>query len=158
MLQHAHELQRRIGGRVTRSESIHITLAFLGDIPESALHRLCDLEMPVHCSPFTLELDQLGCWRHNGIGWLAPSVSPQVLKALQQQLYETLSAQDFRLEARSFKPHSTLVRRAEGALPTIRIDPLMWPIDSYVLVRSDLDQPSARYDVVKRYALREQGE
>ena len=61
----ADSFATRSGGRATSQENIHLTLAFIGDVP---VERLADLERAareMRGEAFALTLDRFGIWRHN---------------------------------------------------------------------------------------------
>lgn len=67
--QAARQMQRALHGQRTRDDSIHLTLAFIGNVsvqrlPELAVPPLKDLK------PFTLSLDRCGCWPRSQIEFL----------------------------------------------------------------------------------------
>jgi len=147
---------RQFGGRPTRQDTIHLTLAFLGDIPEAQLPTLCDVARRVVFRPFELSLDQVGFWPRQRLLWAGCHASLPTLGDLVADLREALveagfSAQD---HERTFIPHVTLVRKipARSAgdiahrLPPIA--PLRWPCREFVLVRSQLAVTGSRYQAI----------
>lgn len=146
-------MQAAVGGRITRTDSIHLTLAFLGDIDSSRLGELLAPPPAIAVGRFAVELDRLGAWHHNGIGWVAPVLTPEPLADLQMRLSDWLESIGFTLERRAFKPHVTLVRKSTGKVATAAIESMRWPVDEYVLVQSTLDATGSRYEVMGRFAL-----
>ena len=53
-------LRRTCGGRAPPAHNLHLTLAFLGNVPAARLPELEDLAAAVHTEPFVLELDRIG--------------------------------------------------------------------------------------------------
>jgi len=149
----AASLARELGGRRTRNESIHLTLAFLGDVSPAALARLSEVPPDIPVAPFELVVDRLGAWNHNGIGWAAPSAIPGPLIRLERRLSRWLAQEGFELDARTFRPHVTLVRRATGRKAECGFEPVHWPVTEFVLVRSDRDAAGSVYRIVSRTAL-----
>lgn len=145
-------MQRALGGRRMRDDTLHMTLAFLGETDVENLPHL--LAPPADLAPpaFTLALDDWGCWK-GGIGWAAPSRTPEPLRGLASDLRGWLRDADFRLEARAFAPHVTLVRDARLAALPGTMPPIGWRVDSYVLVRSRPAAGGSRYDVLGRWPL-----
>lgn len=100
--------------------NIHLTLAFLGDISESAAEALgFGLDrVAAETAPFTFEV--------HGVGSYGSGRSPRVIWAgvkdceplneLHARITEVLIQQDLRVEDRVFKPHLTLgrVRSSRG--------------------------------------------
>ncbi len=153
LLVHGETLQRAIGGRLTRVESIHLTLAFLGAVPETRLDVLCDPPGSIAVPGFVMDFDRLGAWPHNGIGWIAPGADPSGLAQLQSRLSAWLASAGFELEARPFAPHVTLVRKARNRFETQVIEPVRWPVADFCLVRSTLSSAGSRYEVIARFKL-----
>ena len=148
---HARELQREVGGKLAREETIHLTLAFLGDI---ALDRLCDVQnigARARFHPFTLALDAAGCWGHNGIAWLGPHTTPEPLLWLVDSLRGRLQESGFRVEQRPYAAHVTVVRKARCAPIRLTLAPIEWRVDAFVLVRSELDAGGSRYTMLGRW-------
>ena len=51
----ATEAARRIGGRATRRETLHLTLAFLGEVADEHVPHLCGLATGLSAPAFRLE-------------------------------------------------------------------------------------------------------
>lgn len=100
---------RRLGisGNYTRSESLHLTLAFLGETEKisEAKEALSELEL----SPVTLTLEGTG--RFGDLIWAGIKPVPALMNSAKA-VSDSLSGKGFILENRQFKPHVTLVRRA----------------------------------------------
>jgi len=151
LLERARELHRRLGGKLTRQESIHLTLVFLGDVALDRLPLLNDAAAAARFQPFSIEVEQAGCWQHNGVAWLAPRRTPDALLALVQTLEAALSNAGFSLDARPYAPHITVLRKARCKRLDLEFDPVAWPVADFVLVRSQLDAAGSRYSVVGRW-------
>lgn len=141
-----------LGGRRTRDDSIHLTLAFIGDV---SVQRLPDLAVPPlqDLKSFTLMLDRCGCWPRNGIGWMAPSQIPDQLQRLVFAMEGWLRGAGFALEERPYRPHVTLVRKAHCVPLTEAIEPIVWRAEEFVLVRSVLEPEGSRYQTISRCTL-----
>lgn len=149
----AREASRDAGGRVTRADTIHLTLAFLGDVPADRVPAASDAARRVRAPAHVLPIEEARYWPHNRIVWVGPREMPAPLADLAAQLRRELQGEGFRLEARAFAAHVTLIRKARepGALPPLpRID---WPVSEFVLVSSTLAREGSRYDVMQRFAL-----
>jgi len=146
-------LKLQIGGRVSRSENIHLTLAFLGDVAAGQFPVLQQLAGSIVAPAFTLPLERLGCWPDGGIGWLAPDEVPEGLLQLVRQLNEALQRAGFRTEKRRFRPHVTLLRKANKSWRSTLAAPLRWEVDAWVLVASTLDQHGSTYRIVGSWPL-----
>lgn len=144
------------GGHPTRQETIHLTLAFLGDIPESRLPELIAAAQTVRAPALTLELDRLGYWRHNRIRWAGCSETPPALGDLAARLHEALKAASFPADRdhADFVPHITLLSKCtRAAAPQAIEPPLRWTLGEFVLVRSRLDAEGANYERLAGFGL-----
>lgn len=153
MATHAERLEAALGGRASRTATLHLTLVFLGEVDTGELARLAAPPPQVRAPRFHLRLDRCGAWPHNGIGWLAPSTLPAALAGLQANLSQWVESMGFALEKRAFRPHVTVVRRARGSMAEAAMEPLDWPVQDWVLVRSRLSPEGAGYEPLARFAL-----
>ncbi len=137
-----------------RRDTLHLTLAFLGDVPLASMPGLTAAASSLDPGPaFTLTLDELGYWRHNQIVWAGVRHPPAALTHLAGDLYERLRAEGFRLESRPFRPHLTLLRKVVSAPELPSLPALTWPVDGFSLVASELSHEGARYHVLGRWPL-----
>lgn len=144
------------GGRATRRETIHLTLAFLGDVPIESLPELRRIASTVRGAAFELTLDRFGLWQHNRIFWAGPSVVPPALGELASSLTGALQAGGFSVAdaGRTFTPHLTLVRKVnipDAPLPVGQA--LVWPCKRFFLVRSNLLASGAFYETLAELPL-----
>ncbi len=151
LMQLALKIHRQVDGKLTRDESVHMTLLFLGDIPVERLGALADLADTVAFEPFTLHIGKAGCWKHNQIAWVAPSTVPPELERLVKGLERRAAAEGFAFDARPFTPHLTLVRKARCTLLDMELQRIQWDVREFVLVRSELDSNGSRYQPIGRW-------
>lgn len=150
----ARQLQQACGGRVMRRDTLHLTLAFLGDVAADRLAALCAAADRIRGTAFELVFDHVGSWHGHRIVWLAPSAVPAPLGTLSEALTAAAAAAELRLEERPFSPHVTLLRHARHAPPQDGdASPLRWRVGSFVLVASELHPEGARYGIVRRWKL-----
>ena len=143
--QAARRMHRVLHGRRTRDESIHLTVAFLGEVDIDEFARLQALPHELLTEPFRLVLDRWDCWPRNRIGWAAPSQMPDSLRLLSGNLESWLGSNGFHLDQRAFTPHVTLIRDAQYAAMPDPLAPIEWHVAELVLVRSQLLQIAARW-------------
>ena len=147
----------RFGGKPTRRDTIHLTLAFLGNVPEERLPLLAATASRVVAPSFDLLLDQLGFWRHNHLLWAGCSAPPAALATLVDDLSAALRQAGFPSAGseRRFAPHVTLLRKvpADDCQPLPAMKTLHWPCPGFVLVRSDLSSTGAAYQRLAEFPL-----
>jgi 2'-5' RNA ligase len=126
---------------------LHLTLHFIGEV---AAARLPELDAALRVAPprFELVLDRAQRWP-GGLVVLQPGAVVPPLAALHRALADALRAAGLPPEARPFRPHVTLARRAAGAVAGPAAPPVRWPVAGYALVRSTLGPPP-RYEALWR--------
>jgi 2'-5' RNA ligase len=95
----------------------HITLCFLGDITHRQHESLVYELDQVTSEPFTITLDATGLWSGPKILFSAPSVIPAALADLAKYTRKAARAAAIEVENKEYKPHVTMVRKANSALP-----------------------------------------
>lgn len=140
-------LQRDCGGRPPSAENLHLTLAFLGDVPESRLPELFPVAAVAAASatPFVMTLDRIGWWPRQQLVWACPQTVPPPLQSMADILAGALRAAGFRVEKRRFRPHVTLLRDARQAPPRMACSLPPWQVSRMVLLCSERGSRGPRY-------------
>jgi len=107
--------------RWIRTEGIHVTLKFLGEVPVKKLPavKLATQEAVVGHSPFELELSNIGTFGgREGLRLMWVGIAGDVLRleALVRSMNAALAVVGFEPERRPFRPHLTLGRVREAVL------------------------------------------
>lgn len=107
--------------RWVRTESIHLTLEFLGDLSAERVAEVaaCLGRTAMGHSPFTLSVAGLGCFpeaRRPRVLWMGVEEPTGALARLQAGIRSACAAAGVRVDGRPFSPHLTLarVRRESG--------------------------------------------
>jgi RNA 2',3'-cyclic 3'-phosphodiesterase len=147
---------RSSGGRLMREDTLHLTLAFLGDVPERRLPALLELAAGLSLPRVPVSLDRLGFWAHNHILYAGSSAPAPALTALADSLQATLLEAGFLSETRAFVPHVTLLRKVmhPGKLPVLPEQ--RWEAAEFSLARSWRSDRGAAYETVDRWPLQPQ--
>ncbi|MDD5035876.1 MAG: RNA 2',3'-cyclic phosphodiesterase [Methylococcaceae bacterium] len=144
-------LKSAASARWIRSENLHMTLAFLGDVET---HRLDDLKAAANAvgSPgFTLRLDRIEWWRKPEVICLTPSTPSATLDRLAADLAANLRAVGFTLETRPYRAHLSLARKTVHLPPDSRLlHPITWTSSSFALVES---RPGSDYTILQSWPL-----
>jgi 2'-5' RNA ligase len=149
----AQALHRACGGKRTRRENIHLTLAFLGDVAVGRADVVRAVAGQISVPAFELDFNRLGWWRRNQIAWSAPSDAPKPLFELVSGLQGGLAAEGFKPDDRPYLPHITLLRRAHCKEVAFDADPIIWPVREFVLVSSTLSENGSAYEIIGRWGL-----
>jgi 2'-5' RNA ligase len=138
------------GGRPTRPENLHMTIAFIGRLTAKQVAKARAVP-PIQVGPIQILLDRQGYWSRQQIVWLGTSKAPAALIDLERRLWEGLKAANFMRERGMFRPHVTLARRARAARAAIR--PVRWTVTSLALLESLPDANGTRYELVEQWPL-----
>ncbi len=144
------DCQAQVQGRPVAPDKLHITLAFLGELPRTAAATVSACVDDLRVLDTQLCLDRLGYWPRNGIVWAGSRAVDATLASFAADLRGRLARLGFRVDRRQFSPHVTLLRRVRQRprLPSPSID---WPVRGVVLVRSQLEPTGSRYEVERRW-------
>lgn len=168
----AAELRRSAGRaaddvRWVPAENVHLTLQFLGAVPEP---RVPDVEAAVRDAaaasrPLALEVRGAGGFpnaRRPRVVWLGLEGDVAALGALAEDLGRRLAPLGFPPEARAFSPHLTVGRARDGrGAPGLggalahaaEAEGVAWRASELVLVESHLSPKGPRYEAVLRAPL-----
>ena len=164
-------LERTVGGQVriswVRPASMHLTLRFLGDMPDESIDPLqiaIQQAVSVH-HPIPLPLERLGVFprpQQPRVLWVGPSESwdqgpdAQKLAAMHRTIEDCCQAANFAPDNRPFNPHLTLARIKEGErhvgqalAQSGMMDQMVGigivPIEAIVLMQSELRSTGSVY-------------
>lgn len=141
------------GARPVAVDNLHITLVFLGSC-DPARERCVEQGAAAAAGVrFTLRLDQVGWFPRARVAWLAPSVPPPALLALQQGLVDALVPCGFKAEPRPFHAHLTVLRECRAQPLWQDFTAVEWPVPDFALVQSRTEPGGVRYEVRRRFAL-----
>ena len=120
------------GSRPVAPGRLHLTLHFIGTVPDAAVPAL-QAALDLQAEPCTLRLDRIELWPRGLLVWRATD-PPQALLALHVRLGAALRALGLPVERRAFRPHVTLAREAAPGGPWPAQPPLHWPLAAHRLV------------------------
>ena len=147
----AGALEGASAGKPTAVEKIHLTLAFLGEAdPAKALAA----GRRVRGRAFDFPVDLARYWRENHIVWVGPKTMPRELEQVVRDLHAALREQGFGLDARPFRAHITLLRKARAPRTLAALPSIAWRVSEFLLVRSALSPKGSTYEPIERFALR----
>ncbi|MFD0702469.1 RNA 2',3'-cyclic phosphodiesterase [Slackia equolifaciens] len=146
----ARALHDHVDGRFMKPETYHLTLAFLGDIDERELGLAIEAT-DAACEggwPIELSCTGLGTFgrKNDATLWLGIQINDP-LAQLVFDLQGQLEARDVSYDAKMFKPHITLARRAR--IPRVALPDLPFPRAEYAtrvtVFKSELSPEGAVY-------------
>lgn len=136
--------------RCVPAQRLHMTLHFLGPVAAERVPEVREAlaTAAADFAPFELRFGEARLWPH-GLAVLGPRPGDAGLQPLAHwhaRLAEMLRQLQLPVEARPFRPHVTLARRAAGALPPPRSPRFGWAVRGCALVQS-----ADGYRVLQRY-------
>ncbi|MGE5245101.1 MAG: RNA 2',3'-cyclic phosphodiesterase [Betaproteobacteria bacterium] len=152
--------------RWVRPEHMHLTLVFLGELPEAQVPALIEnMSAAVDIAPFTAVLGGLGTFppeRAPRVLWLGLEAGVREAIELERLVRARVAQADLPVDARPFHPHLTLARWRESrpsdrrlpdadARAVARID-----VREVTLYESRLGSNGPSYNVLARASLRAQ--
>ena len=136
---------RGVRGNFSPEENLHLTLAFIGELPDA--EPVFDALEEITFTPFQLTLEGLGCFgdlRWAGLRESAP------LEAVARRLRRALAEHGVPFDKKRFSPHITLLRRASGPMPGIELRPASMTVTAISLMRSDRGRNGMIYTEICR--------
>jgi 2'-5' RNA ligase len=146
------------GGRLVPAESLHVTLAFLGSVPE---RRIPDLHPPARqvakafaqdARPPPLRFDRVAHWAGARILCALAADEARAL-ALAAALRDTSAAAGFSPDLKPFHPHVTVARKVVRASVPQALHPVLWRFDAFTLLDSHSAAAGPVYSVIESYPL-----
>ena len=131
---------QRVTARYTDPESLHLTLAFIGEYPEPDDVPLPELE------PFPIALNGFGSF---GDLWWAGIEPCEALGRYVRALRHELNAAGIPFDGKRFSPHITLARRATGR-PAVTVPRVGMTVTHASLMRSDRGKHGMVYTELRR--------
>ncbi len=120
-------------GNFTRSENLHVTLAFIGETSRAVAAKAC-LER-IEFSGFELTVG--GSGNFGDLYWVGIEKNPS-LSALASVVRKELLSAGFAIDEKPFKPHITVARRLSSANPPkVFTERRSMRVSEIVLMRSE---------------------
>jgi 2'-5' RNA ligase len=134
-LKRAHKFD----GKIIEAERLHVSLFFLGELPEPVARTASEVAAEVRAPPFQVLFDRSVTFRGK------PGNQPFVLtgdhgldrlKSFRRTLGVAMSSKGWRdLAKKEFTPHVTLLY-AERSVEEQPIEPIGWTVNEFVLIHS----------------------
>ena len=160
----AARIVRHCGGRPVPEENLHVTLAFLGSVPEPrvpelvAIARRAAATFPGDAVPIAVSLGILEHWakaqvltvleRSDETRAAAPGAA-----ALARILSTQTAAAGFSPDLKPFRVHVTVARKVPHPPRTCDMRSVSWSFDEFALIESRTLPEGPVYSVVESYVL-----
>ena len=158
------------GGRPVPPENFHLTLVFLGSVPDARISEVAAIGVDV-ASQFTqrrmtVTLDAIEYWRKPKVvvatAGLPAAESAPLANVLAGALKSRLTDAGFTPDLESlwlvgsevieeFRPHVTLARKVSHPIPRTDMDPAVWRFTEFALVESRTEPGGSAYRVLASF-------
>ena len=133
-------------------EGLHLTLLFLGEVPEEREPALLEAASQVVPAPFSVSLDVVDSFARAKVLWVGCRETPAALGTLARQIRERVAAAGFEFDRKPLVPHVTVMRDLVRPPLPVAIAPLRWDVRGFALVHS---APGSRYHVVSHWPVQD---
>ena len=157
----------RLPVRWIKPESIHITLKFIGEIPEELVQHikteLFETPTPL-CEPFPITISGTGIFpnaRRPRILWVGITKGAEQLAGLAKYFEDALLPLNIPKEDRPFKPHITIgrftnqnpIKNAAAIISPAVPEPMTFTANAVFFMKSTLKPSGAEYSVIFEHNL-----
>ena len=144
-------------------ESIHITLKFIGEAPETRLDEIHGALTGLTWKPFTVTVHRVGFFPGNRsprVFWAG--MEAPTMQGLAEEIDARMERLGFEKEKRAFRPHITLARAKDTRMDSSLVAGAgkfeehefgSFAVDRVFLFKSTLKSGGAVYDKLKEYLL-----
>ncbi len=157
------EVLQASGGRAVPGSNLHVTLAFLGSVPERRLGELGSIAQRASAAagvtqPFHVSFERLEYWKKAQLLCAVPAMARALrdtgdaATVLAAALKTQLVAAGFTPDLKPFRAHVTLARkvsRRSDWARELRMPPVSWSFTAFSLMVSRTDADGALYSVVE---------
>ena len=154
--------------RFTSPENLHLTLKFLGEVPDAKISQVLEIlrKAGSECSCFTMALFETGCFPERGgvrIVWAGLKEDTGVLANCATLLEDEYQSLGFEKESRAFSPHITIARVRKNSSPRnlreivsgLKPKRIEQHVTHLSLMRSVLQKSGASYELIEEVELGE---
>lgn len=158
-------LVRDSGGRAIPARNFHVTVVFVGEVPQPRVTEVMAAAAATSAPAFTLALDRIEAWSGSNVLVLSGTPVPPELATLVTRLRSSLMSRQIRLQHEVYRPHITLARNLPRAspAPSPRSSPkataesvewrVEWPVNEFALIESTVTRSGSDYQVLARWPL-----
>jgi 2'-5' RNA ligase len=148
----------------TRSQQLHVTLRFLGEVAAETIDRVSERLAAIRVEPFILPAEGVGSFPPDApprVIWVGVGKGHPRLYQLRQRLDDSLLAAGLDLELRAFHPHLTVARCQGTPAGAIRrwlrekadFEAAPFRVESFDLYASRPIPSGTEYTLLRRFSL-----
>lgn len=139
-----------VEGQAVYRGNWHVTLVFVGHVPDERVPALEAATAGIEPEPFRLRFDRLDYWPRPKIACLAATAVPPQLAALVGRLEAVVRECGVAVEERAYRPHLTIARKARPFPPGPLAQAVTLEWSGYRLVESTSGPRGVEYSPLKQ--------
>jgi 2'-5' RNA ligase len=147
---HISPVAKLVEGRHVYRGNWHVTTAFIGDFEVRLMPELRARAAEIAVDPFRLRFDRVEFWPRPRVACLIAPTTPPELERLVGELNNLLLDFGVRVEERTYRPHITIVRRAQRFETQRLAQPVVTDWSGFDLIESVTKPGGAVYTPVKQ--------
>lgn len=147
---HISPVAKLIEGQHVYRGSWHVTTAYIGGFEEQRIPDLQARAAEIDVEPFRMRFDRVEFWPRPRVACLMASTVPAELEQLVDSLNAVLAEFGVEVEDRTYRPHITVVRRANRFETQRLAQPALVEWSGYELVESISQPGGATYHPLKQ--------
>ena len=146
-------------GRLVPTQKLHLTLVFLGAVPESRVALLSPIAAQVAAAfslgdePLTVTLDRVEYWRKAQILCATASADPPAAIELSNALKRALIEQGFAPDLKPFRSHATFARKVQRVTGELGMPAVHWRFRDFHLIESRSEPDGSTYSSRQKWLL-----
>jgi RNA 2',3'-cyclic 3'-phosphodiesterase len=144
-------------GRPVPRENLHLTLAFIGSVPDSSLPALQDIAQAMTAAragpTVELSLDVIEYWRRSEILCAAANHAPSEAAAFAEALKQALLSGSFAPDLKPFRAHVTLARQVKHRPAERTLAAVTWSFSDFALIESRSSPAGSLYSRLASWPL-----
>lgn len=154
---------RACGGRPVPAHNLHVTLAFLGSVPERRIPELrliadqVAATFPPEATPLRLTFDRIEHWKKAHIICAIAEAQSEGAAAPVDSLAGTLKKEalgaGFAPDLKPFQAHVTVARKVARPPRSLDMPSVLWSFTDFALVESRTEAAGALYSVIDLWTL-----
>jgi 2'-5' RNA ligase len=150
----AELLEPACGGHKIKTQHLHLTLLFLGNVAMHHIDTLRQTMKNVSAQAFEFNLEEICYWKQNKILYMQAKPFPGELFSFVNLLRNTISLAGFLFDVRAFKPHVTIIRKAAHPVKAHLTHPIKWQVNQWFLVQSEQIAQGVNYIALDQWHLK----
>lgn len=153
LTQMARRLNLDSRSRPVDPKNYHVTLAFVGEVPDARLAVLQQIGRSLRVARFAFKCDSIEFWQGSQVVVAVVRATPPGLLDLWAKLNDAIGLSRERLRA-----HVTLARKVTQAPVPQAMSPVEWQATDFSLIRSDTGGVESAYTVLDTWSLLDETE